>query len=369
MPITPNMSLTVPVVGTTNAPDYGLNINTCFDILDQHDHTPGNGVPVTPDGIDITTDLSMQDHNLLDVRSVRFEIQPTPIAGPSDLAALSVSGVDLYYRDASGNSIRITQGGSVVGTPGSITGLVAPATASYSTGLSSFIWQSAVNTSAAMDSGPLTVRNLVAASNGITITPPVSLPTSYTLTLPSANPITTGILRVDPSGNISNNLVTDNVTTEIVSNAIQVKDYSITAAKLAPVVTNGGSFNTTGSTTSSSFVNILSIGYTASTTTPLRPVLITIGPVQGSSAAYIQANFVFGTNRTAEIRVLRGDGAFWDMRIGSANGLPDTVYPPAMTILDESPLGVATTYTLQARIVAAGSGVSYGFLRMVATEL
>jgi hypothetical protein len=201
--ITPNMSLTVPVVGDTAAPDYGLNINTCMSILDQHNHSPGSGVPITPDGLDITSDLSLQNNNLLSIRSLRFTSQVSPISQPTDLNCLSVSGVDLYYRDGSGNSIRMTQGGAISGTSGTITGLISPASAVYYPGLQDFVFQSGINTPGSIDAGPLTIRKLTALSAGITIEPSASIASDYTLTLPAALPANNSFLTVSTSGTVS----------------------------------------------------------------------------------------------------------------------------------------------------------------------
>lgn len=203
------MNLQVPSVGTQPGPDYALNVNTSLELIDAHNHSPGYGVQITPDGLDLNSDISIQDNNLLDVRSVRFTSQPAPIGDPADLGCIYVADEDLYYNDTNGNQIRLTQGGSIVGSSGSITGLVPPATASYDAFSETFIWQSDVNEAASMDSGPVTIRKAgVASSPGITLTAPGSLASDYSLTLPAAPPSAVFALVMDASGNVTTNEIT-----------------------------------------------------------------------------------------------------------------------------------------------------------------
>lgn len=204
--ITPNMGLTVPSAGLTSGPQFALDINNSLTILDQHNHTPGSGVAITPLAIDINSDLTFAGNNATFLRTTRFSPQSTSPAGVNDKGCLYVLGVDLYYNDESGNVIRLTQSGSIVGTSGSITGLTSPASASYSSVGSSFIWQSGTNTAANMDMGSIILRNLTAGSNGVTISPPATLSTNYTLTLPVIPPAV-DMMVMDTAGNMSNAFV------------------------------------------------------------------------------------------------------------------------------------------------------------------
>lgn len=199
----PNMSLPVPNVGVDPGPTWAYDLDSCLNIIDYHDHSSGYGVPVTPSGLDISSDLTFQDNNATNLKSARFYVQGSPLSGPSDLGCLYVSGVDLYYNDVSGNQVRITQSGAVVAGSGSISGLVAPASASYSSGTGTFTWQSAVNTSAKMDAGAIVIRKATLNSAGITIQANNSLSSDYSLTLPATLPGSTQFLTLDTSGNIS----------------------------------------------------------------------------------------------------------------------------------------------------------------------
>jgi microcystin-dependent protein len=198
----PNMNLPVPIVGQESGPQYGIDIDSCLAIIDQHNHSPGSGVPVTPSGLSMTADLPMLGNNVTNVRSLRLSPQGTTISLPADIGCLYESGIDLYYNDGSGTAIRITQAGGVAGTPGSISNLLAPASASYVGANSTFVWQSAVNTPANMDFGSAILRNLTVNSFGLTLAPPNAMGSNTTITLPTL-PASQSLVAMDSSGNMS----------------------------------------------------------------------------------------------------------------------------------------------------------------------
>jgi microcystin-dependent protein len=201
--LTPNMSLILPTVGQEPGPNWALDINSSFSILDQHNHSNGNGVQIIPSGLNINSDLTFLGNNATNLRSTRFSVQLSPLALASDIGCIYVSGADLYYNDTLGNQVRLTIAGAVNGTPGSIGGLIAPASVTYVPGNQTYVFQSAVNTSGSLDVGPLTIRNVTASSNGITITPPSPLASNYTITLPANAPASQGIVEMNSSGVIN----------------------------------------------------------------------------------------------------------------------------------------------------------------------
>lgn len=244
MTTSPNMNLQIPSVGVTLGPQYAVDVNNSLLLVDEHDHSPGYGVPVTPSGLNINATLSMQSNNLTVVRTVRFDPFSSPSfpSEPSDLGCLSVIDDDLYYTDEVGNLVRLTENGNVAGTPGSISGLVSPASASFVSGTGTFVFQSNTNTAANMDIASLILRNTTPSSFGLTLAPP-TLSSNYTITLPALPIGGLKILRMDTSGNMSATLDVDNSTLEISSSTLRVKalgigtaqlaDASVTAAKLA----------------------------------------------------------------------------------------------------------------------------------------
>lgn len=201
--ISPDMSLPVPVVTIDPGPDWATNLNACLSIIDGHTHTTGSGVQITPQAININSDLAFNDNNLTSVRTTRYQSHSSPINGASDLGCTYVQNVDLYYVDGAGNQVRITQGGSVTGSSGTITGLPSgTASASYAAG--TFTFQSATNTPAAMNFGPLTLGQQIASGKNVTISAANAQAVNYNLTLPVAQAVSNSSAIVsDTSGNLS----------------------------------------------------------------------------------------------------------------------------------------------------------------------
>jgi hypothetical protein len=235
----PNMSMPIPTVGVTKGPAYAADINNSLLIIDKHNHTPGNGVPITPSGLNISSDLICQNNNVTNIRASRFSSQASPISAVSpDIGEIYVSGNDLYYNDGAGNQIRMTQSGSVSGSAGTITGLPSgTASASFAGGSGTFTFLQATSTAANIDGGTYILRYPgsypTPSGNYIALQAPATLSSGYALTFPNALPGATGIMQTDTSGNITNVLVVDNSTLQNTGTILKVKDSGITNAKLA----------------------------------------------------------------------------------------------------------------------------------------
>lgn len=229
--LTPNMQLPVPSVGTEPGPQYASDINSCLTILDGHDHSPGYGTAISPAGMNINADLSFIGNNAIDLRTVRLSPQTAAPSTPSDLGCLYELGVDLYFKDGSGNAVRITQSGAVAGTPGSIANLVSPASASYSAAAKTFTFQSDALTPGHLDGGSVVLRNIVASSPGLTLSPP-TLSGDYTITLPTL-PGSTLPLQISSGGTIT----AAQITTAQLEAAIQAKLALLPPAAPTPPVT------------------------------------------------------------------------------------------------------------------------------------
>src|SRR5271166_3045712 len=219
------MGLVIPGVGTEPSPTWATDLNSSLTILDAHNHTPGSGVQIPPSGLNINSDLTFNNNNQTMLRSSRYAVQASPLAGALDLGCVYVSGVDLYFNDENGNQIQITKAGGIAGTSGSIANLTSPASASYVSGTSTFVWQSAANTAANMDNGSVTIRKLTASSPGITLAPPSSLSSNYTLTLPPAPSSVNSVLLMENSGNVTTTAVPDSLT---VTNGITANTLTTT---------------------------------------------------------------------------------------------------------------------------------------------
>lgn len=253
--LTPNMSLPVPGVGTESGPQYATDINSCLSIVDAHDHTPGSGVQITPSAIDINADLLLNGNNLTTARSLRLSAQSAVLNLATDLGCLYEVGVDLYYNDGLGNHVRITQSGAVSGTPGSISNLVAPASASYSAGSKTFTWQSDALTPANLDAGSVIIRNVLASSEGVTVSVPSPLAASYTMTLPTAPPASTLPMSMSSSGAIS----TGSITVAQLDAAVLTR-FATVQPSVQRYLTGSGTYTPSGSPRAPAYIRVRMVG-------------------------------------------------------------------------------------------------------------
>lgn len=197
------MNLIIPGVGTEAGPTYAFDVNSSLTLIDQHDHSPGKGVQITPAGININAPLDFQSNNAINVNTIGFIALGSPNSLIRSLSVAPGSGTaasDLFFTDGSGTSIQVTKSGIVNSTATSIPG------ESYAAG--TFIWtqtQSSLPTTPAnFDIGSITLRpNIAATAFGVTLSPPAAISTAYTLLLPTLPaPTSTYFLTLDNVGNI-----------------------------------------------------------------------------------------------------------------------------------------------------------------------
>lgn len=151
---TPNMNLPLPNVSQEPGPTWATDINQSLTQVDSHNHAPGQGVPVSAQGINIQTDLTLNTNNAIATRTVRYTPLGSPASSGTDINCTYVSGSDLYYNDTVGNQVQITQNGRVIpSSSGQIVGLVNPASASYIPTSGAFLFQSSANTLAQLNFG------------------------------------------------------------------------------------------------------------------------------------------------------------------------------------------------------------------------
>jgi len=372
--LSPNMSLPVPVVSTTPGTDYAIDVNACMALLDSHNHSPGQGVQITPDGLDISSDLNIQGNSLTNILAGIFDPQDAVLTAPAYVGCVYVVDEDLYYNDLSGNQIRITQSGSVVGTPGSITGLVAPASATYVPLSGRFVWESDTNTPADMDLRSLFLRNDVASGYALNLLPP-TLAADYDLTLP-ALPASQKFMTLDASGVMSAPWAVDNSSIEVSSNTVRVKaagiatamiaDGAVTYPKLAaPTQTlSNSSSNFTGSAGSATAVTNMSVAITSTG----RPVDISFQGDGSANASYIGIrNFAGSAAITYAVFQIRRNGvSISEQKIeleGGSNPI-GTEYrsyipPGALNMTDFSAPAGANTYALYYLVSSPSATVAH----------
>lgn len=341
----PNMNLPIPATGVTPGPEWFQAIVQALTLIDQHNHSTGEGVPIGSNGINLTADLSLSDYSLIAVANVQFT------AGTSALLnALYVNGVDLYYNDGNGNTVQITSGGTVNATSSGITS--GTATASFVASV--LVVNAAANTPANIRGASILIGNNVANSKYVTLSPPNSLAADYQLFLPATLPASTLFMTLDSSGNIA--------AASNASLAAALPAGSVTRAQIESpgqqVSTSCGAFTYTYSG-SSAFSAVTNLSVTI--TTSGKPVWVGMVPDGTSSTCAVGLS----GGSAGSIRFAKGGvniGVFALSSSTSVN-LPASAYSTLDVV-------VAGTYTYTVQVALPTTGSMYiNACKLVAYEL
>jgi hypothetical protein len=204
MSITPNMNLDLPTPSVTPGPTWAQSVNTAFDAVDAHDHSSGKGPKITPAGMNIIADLAMQNNNLTEARTVRFQDAGTVPATASDVGCLVVVAGDLWYVNATGTGVQITSGaGLSFASLGTIGGDFAQpgvtASVTYSDTTKTFSFLRASGSTAELYCATI---NLADPTNGsLSVEVKTAAGTAaYSITLPIAAPTNDSVLTFASDG-------------------------------------------------------------------------------------------------------------------------------------------------------------------------
>ena len=285
----PNMSLPIPGVGTEAGPNYALDVNASLTLIDQHDHSSGRGVQVTPSGLNINANLSFQTNAATALGYAAFSAQSTSLSTIQTLYVApgteSPPAQDLWYTDSNGTAIQLTAGGVVNATIGSLPG------ESYAAG--TFFWKqgSGSTTPANFDIGSITLRpNSPATANGVILGPPSAIASQYNISLPLL-PASARVLSIDNTGAMATGVAGTVQTVDIL-------DQNVTQAKLALRAT--GSTVAAGGVASASLVNsgiptvLAPLGASVTITTTGRPVALLLTNSAGNLGV-INGNVISAT--------------------------------------------------------------------------
>lgn len=182
MSTTPFMNLSLPVVSQTLGPEWAVEVNAAFEVIDGHTHTSGSGTQIPTAGINFNAHVPFNGYKAYELFSTQYDPVLVPLTGASNANSVSVSGGNLYYTNGSGISVQITSGGAVVSTPAEVQAL-----------------------------------NVTSISGNLTIDPSdefvfinVDTTSSRTITLPLASAVTTGRIYYvkDETGDSNTNPIT-----------------------------------------------------------------------------------------------------------------------------------------------------------------
>ena len=371
--ITPNMNLVVPTVGQDPGPDWANNLNADLGILDQHNHSAGQGVQINPNGLNINADLPLNGNNLTLVNTVRFNNLLATLAGTvPNLGVIYEAVNELYYNDGVGNVVQLTKAGSVNATSSGISS--GTATASFVGGV--LVVDSNVNTPANVQGASFLFGNNVSGSNYLTLEPPNAMASNYTVTLPPINSSgSTAFMTYDTSNNMGvGPAVTGGITGSNIAN------QTITQGLLAPRATGatvpaggvGVVAVTNGVFTSPSYALISA---TLTITTTGRPVQVGLQAVPGISSTLFVEN---GTNDAlvANISLFNSTNSTfvtqYDIGANMLTYVGNIVYFPASCVsaLDLSVNGVPGTYSYQVYILTSpNTDIGFTNVNLIAYEI
>lgn len=202
---TPFMNLVLPEPTLELGPEWAVELNAALTLVDSHNHSPGQGVPIVSSSININQDLPFNSNNATLVRSVRFASQSAPLALGTDLGCIYVSLGDFYYNNLSGQQVKITSGGTLnAASIGGIGGDYATSGAlvAYTSSISTYIMTIDGTNYANVNSAQLNIFPEGTHTFSVGIAASNSLATTYTLTLPLSLPSSQTALSVTSSGQI-----------------------------------------------------------------------------------------------------------------------------------------------------------------------
>ena len=338
----PNMGLTIPGIGTEASPTWASDLNASLSVIDSHNHSSGQGVQITPSGLNINSDLAFQSNNATQLRSARFTAQTAVLSGASDVGCLYVVNNELYYNDVTGgHNVQITSNGTVNATSSGISS--GTASAAFAGGVLAVKASSTSGANVLMQSAVLTNSNNL--TNQLTLQAP-TLSSSITETLP-AIPASKSFMAIDSSGAMSGYAP--------IAQGIQRSNLSAVGQQIS---SSSGSF----STSSATYVAVTNLSVTI--TTSGRPVML----ILQSDGTSLNGGGYFQTSSgsSAGITILRGASNIYYSAFGGLSGAISTLVSSSIQMLD-TPSAGTQTYSVQ---VLSSSGPLFVYQTvLVAYEL
>lgn len=344
----PNMNLPIPIPGVTSGPQWAQDINASLTLIDQHNHTSGQGVQIPPAGININSSLSFQNNPATNLQACVF----TPQASYTTNYGLHSEGVDLYFVDGNGNDIRLTSGGSVNATSSGIQS--GTATASFSAGV--LVVDSNSNTPANIQGGSILLGNNVANSKYLTLSPPSSMAANYSLTLPSI-PAQTNVMTLDTSGNIGST-----TWNTVANNRTRATGTTVGQGGIA-ISASSGPFSTNSGTP----VAVTNLSVTI--TTGGNPIVVRLIGDGTSHISSLEGTASGSTSISATFQIYNGSTVVGNYLLSSqATGNSNLDVPSS--VLSTVDIETAGTYTYTVKVTSnTGATESVIYAKLMAYEL
>ncbi len=110
------LNLTLPVPTQQLGPQWAVELNAAFEVIDTHDHSSGKGVRIPTAGLNINEDLQFNNNAALNLKLVTLAQQDELPQGFPFNSSLSAFEGDLYYTNESGVAVRLTDGSEIITT-------------------------------------------------------------------------------------------------------------------------------------------------------------------------------------------------------------------------------------------------------------
>lgn len=296
------MNLNLPVPETTTGPAWAQQLNTQLeDVVAEHDHTSGKGVQLTQEALNITNELTLNNNDLVAARTVRLENLAGTPSNPNDTNVLFSENGNLGYINADGDLIGITVGNAInVNSVGGITGLGAPAEASFNAG--TFTFKNTAINYATVAQGPLELYSGVDGNpvNAVTIKSPNNLEDAYDFTMPLNLPEATSFLTLGTTGQVGLLAQALGISTGFIAN------NAITPAKMATLSRERTEIDNVGINGTVGVYE--SVGGLLSLTGTGRPIYVALQGNVTSTPASGESGFRFSQNNATTVNA-------WSLRV------------------------------------------------------
>lgn len=290
------MNLDLPTVSVTAGPTWAAMITAALEQIAEHSHSTGDGVKVTPSGININSDLTVAGYNVTNIRSARLSSQGAVINEGTDLGCVVNVNGDLYWINNAGTPVQLTSGGAIniasVGTIGGDYGQPGVnASVNYSDITKTFTFLQNSGEGAQVFTGTLNIANEASGALSVSLGASEST-TSYSLTLPLSAPSDDTFLSFDSAGQGTFRTMTGTTGEVTVTSGSTTHQVSLPSTITKSVTLSGNNThsgtNTFSGTTSHSGNNTFSgsVSFTGSTSgrgiIPLGGILATASNLSGA---------------------------------------------------------------------------------------
>jgi len=266
----PNMGLVLPTRGAPGSGAWGDAIDANYVLEDAHDHTTGKGARVPTAGLNINADLPFSSiYAPTQLHRVQFSsVAAAGMSGSNNKSLFVSDGTsglaanELYWRNNSGNNVRVTSGNSLnISLAGAIGGDYSSVGAqlNYDDAGKRYTFKEGTSDSngwARLASGDARLFPFgTTGANFVGLAAPGGIGASYTATWPAALPSASSFVKIDNTGAMSFTL-----NSQVYQHTVDLVVTTTSAIKAGGNSTSGPDITLAGSTSEQTAPLVLPIG-------------------------------------------------------------------------------------------------------------